>query len=118
MVVHSGPLEELERLLEVALERKPRDVEVVLVTPFEIPRLPGLFFLSCYPAWFLCNGVTGVVSGAGYNALAHFVKSGRPFLAVPFSRKYDQQHERLGVSAFFAGSGNQQLAALILSMLQ
>ncbi|MBM3783707.1 MAG: hypothetical protein FJW30_05060 [Acidobacteria bacterium] len=81
LVVHSGVREELDTLC--ALAEPPLQV----ISPWNEPQY--------YPAENLYADARRVITGAGYNAMAGMLWYRGKHTAVPFERRYDDQHARL-----------------------
>lgn len=108
LVVHSGPQEEVEQLVELAeTDMAGRNGQIAAALPRE-EGYPGVFSFRFFPASLLYPHVHRVVTGAGYNCIAETEPYRRKHLGLAFSRRYDEQEERLrGVfHEPIAGSGN------------
>lgn len=81
LVVHSGPRQELDRL--IALAAAP----CVVVSPWTEPQY--------YPADNLYAEAAHVITGAGYNAMAGMLWHREKHTAIPFERRHDDQAARL-----------------------
>lgn len=96
LVVHSGPREEVQRLVELAGSdmAEQGDGQIVAVLPRE-EDYPGVFSFQFFPASILYPHVHRVVTGAGYNCIAETGPWRRKHLSRAFVRRYDEQEERL-----------------------
>lgn len=103
LVVHSGPEEELRALVELT------GGECTVIAPWTQ--------LEYYPATNLYARARRVITGAGYNSMADLLGMREKHTAVPFARRYDDQHAR--VREFFAADadGTAAAAAAIRSVL-
>jgi predicted glycosyltransferase len=103
LVVHSGPVAEVEQLR--ALAAGPH----VVISPW----------VGCeyYPATNLYARAGRVITGAGYNSMADMLAHKGRHKAVAFARRYDDQEARL--RSFFRkpGDGTGQAVRAICSVL-
>ncbi len=115
LVAHSGPEQELRLLLDRARTLLEPGEGIIAVSPMKREAGDGVVPMSVYPVWLAKWPVeiAGVVTGGGYNALAHFARMGSAFLPVPFPRRFDRQEERIGKREFFKAPANRELAALL-----
>jgi hypothetical protein len=99
VVVHSGPAEELAVL--TALARPP----LFVISPWSE--------VEYYPATNLYSRARRIISGAGYNSMADLITHRARHTAIPFPRRYDDQHAR--VEHFFREpcDGTPQAVTLI-----
>jgi hypothetical protein len=97
LVVHSGPLDEVERLVELAgTDMAMRGVgQIVAILPQGTPHAAFRSF-EFFPASLLYPYAHRVVTGAGYNCIAEAVPWRAKHLCHPFARRYDEQQDRLG----------------------
>jgi hypothetical protein len=96
LVVHSGPRDEVERLVELAGTdmAKRGDGQIVAVLPHGTPHAAFRSF-EFFPASLLYPAAHRVVTGAGYNCIAEAGPLGEKHLCRAFSRRYDEQQDRL-----------------------
>lgn len=80
LIVHSGPAEELAVL--IALAQPPYAV----ISPWSN--------VEYYPATNLYSRADCIITGAGYNSMADLLAHRARHTAVPFPRRYDDQHAR------------------------
>ena len=81
LIVHSGPAEEVVAL--VALAQPP----YIVISPW--PKV------EYYPAVNLYSRARRIITGAGYNSMADLLAHRARHTAVPFPRRYDDQHARV-----------------------
>ena len=103
LVVHSGPEEEVAAL--EALAEPP----YVVISPWSE--------VEYYPATNLYARARRIITGAGYNSMADLLAFRERHTAIPFPRRYDDQHAR--VREFFRepSDGTPQAVEAILSVL-
>ncbi len=103
LIVHSGPAEEVAAL--IALAQPPFTV----ISPWSS--------LDYYPATNLYARARHIFTGAGYNSMADLLAHRHKHTALPFPRRYDDQHAR--VQHFFRtpADGTAQAVGAILSLL-
>jgi predicted glycosyltransferase len=85
LVVHGGPVRELEQLAAAAQGRG----ELALISPWGAPGF------DYYPAGNLVHRAAHVVTGAGYNAMADMMHLRPRHTALAFARRFDDQAGRL-----------------------
>ena len=95
LVVHSGPAEEVGRLLALARDdmKGCGDGQMIAIVPEEA-RFPGVLTFQFFPAALLYPYAHRVVTAAGYNCIAETAPWREKHLGMPFSRRYDEQEER------------------------
>ncbi len=115
LVAHSGPPHELRLLVEKVQAMRADGDGIVVASPTQFKGSKGMVSVWAYPIWLVRWPVeiAGIVTGAGYNAMAHLTPLGHAFVPVPFPRRFDRQEERLEKRDFFSRSANQELAALL-----
>ena len=103
LIVHSGPAEEVAAL--IALAQPP----YIVISPWSK--------VEYYPAANLYSRARRIITGAGYNSMADLLAHRARHTAVPFPRRYDDQHAR--VEHFFRepADGTTQAVASILTLL-
>ena len=103
LIVHSGPNEEVAALTLLA------NPPYAVISPWSN--------IDYYPATNLYQRVRHVITGAGYNSMADLMAHRTRHTAVPFPRRYDDQHAR--VKHFFRepDDGTPQAITSILSLL-
>jgi len=96
LVVHSGPREEIETLVEMAKTDIAgcKDGRIVAIVPRE-EEYPGVASYRFFPASLLYPYVHRIVTGAGYNCIAETGPWREKHLCRAFPRRYDEQEERL-----------------------
>jgi hypothetical protein len=96
LVVHSGPPEEVEQLVHLAREDMlpGDDGQIVAVVPQGTAH-PEVSSYRFFPASLLHPHVHRLVTGAGYNCIAEACLCREKHLCHAFSRRYDEQNERL-----------------------
>jgi hypothetical protein len=96
LVVHSGPRTEVDLLIRAARKRMDADGDGVaaVVGPRSLDGLDIPVF-DYFPASRLYGRVRGVVTGAGYNAVAEGGGRPRRHEFLPFERRFDDQAGRL-----------------------
>jgi hypothetical protein len=114
LVVHSGPEEELRRLIRVARERMPEGAELAAITPWRVEDA-GCACFEYYPAANIVERAAGVVSGAGYNIVADMTHARERLIATAFERRYDDQAGRL--ASLGAASEGTDAAAEAIAVL-
>ncbi len=115
VVAHSGPPHELRLLMEKAQAMRAEGEGIVVVSPTQFKGSKGVVSVRAYPIWLIKwpMEIVGIVTGAGYNAMAHLTPLGDAFVPVPFPRRFDRQEERLKKRDFFSRSANEELTALL-----
>lgn len=103
LVVHSGPEEEVRALMALA------DGPCTVIAPWTP--------LEYYPATNLYARARRVITGAGYNSMADLLEIRDKHTAVPFARRYDDQHARLREFFRTGADGTADAAAAIRSVL-
>lgn len=88
MVVHGGPLKEVEQLLAMA----GGDAPVAAITPW---KLAGVKAFDYFPAANVMDRARHLYTGAGYNSIADTMHMRARHTAVAFPRRYDDQAARL-----------------------
>ncbi len=112
LVVHGGPMEEVERLVEAARREGP----VAVIAPWgELCADVRVF--EYYPAGNVLGRAAKVVSGAGYNMMADMVEWPERHSAVAFDRRWDDQAGRLAGWRPARGDGALEAAASIRELL-
>jgi hypothetical protein len=94
LVVHGGPVEEVELLVGLAEDDRRRQGggQLAVVTP---RTLPSRGTVEYFPAARLFAAATRVVTAAGYNSVAELSPYPQKRLCYAFERKYDDQAGRL-----------------------
>ncbi|MHC1741875.1 MAG: hypothetical protein AB9873_02445 [Syntrophobacteraceae bacterium] len=122
LVVHSGPVAEVQQLIELARKDMGEcdDGQIVTIVPEEA-QYSGTLTCQFFPASRLYPYVHRVVTGAGYNCVAETAQWRPKHLCLPFPRRYDEQEERFRElsrdSAFDLENGVHQAAQYIASLL-
>ncbi|MBI4893376.1 MAG: hypothetical protein HY821_22335 [Acidobacteria bacterium] len=112
LVVHGGPVAEVERLVELA----GRGGEVAVIAPWAMPGL-GVPVFEYYPAGNVLELAVRVVSGAGYNMMADMVERPERHVPVAFERRWDDQAGRLAAGCQERGDGAREAAEAIREMV-
>lgn len=103
LVVHSGPEDEVAAL--IALAEPPYAV----ISPWS--------HVEYYPATNLYHRARRIITGAGYNSMADLLVHRDRHTAVPFARRYDDQHARMRHFFREPADGTDQAVSAILSVL-
>ncbi len=114
LVVHSGPIAEMTLLCRRALDEvrqrglspnivligRPDVASAVCGHLHHVAETAGIRLgtRDCYPANALFGQAELVVTAAGYNSMADGVPLGRRHVAVPLTRRYDDQPGRLAAA--------------------
>ncbi len=98
LVVHSGPISEIDELLAYAHEMKSTErsrAEIVLIAPIP-PSDPSLKILrlDVYPVVPLFPLAERIVTGRGYNIVRQTQPWRHRQRSIPFPRRYDDQAQR------------------------
>ena len=104
LVVHSGPPEEVRRLVHLARSKMPPDAELALIAPWRADGADCPCF-EYYPAGNLTVRAAHVVSGAGYSAVADMLFHRERHTTIAFERRFDDQAERLAALPAHAVDG-------------
>ena len=88
LVIHGGPLEEVERLVVTAGTETP----VAAITPWVIPGTPTFDY---FPAVNVIERAWHIYTGAGYNCIADTMHHRARHTAIAFQRRFDDQQARL-----------------------
>ncbi len=102
--------------MEKAQAMRAEGEGIVVVSPTQFKGSKGVVSVRAYPIWLIKwpMEIVGIVTGAGYNAMAHFSPLGERFIPLPMERRYDRQGERLAHRPYFSReSGNGELKALL-----
>ena len=94
LVVHSGPRAELDALVEAAEADRQGQGALAAIVP-EPPADPPCPCFEYFPAAALFARARRIVTAAGYHPQAEAAPFADRHLAVPFARRYDDQHARL-----------------------
>ena len=94
LIVHSGPAAELAALVAAADADRRGEGRVAAIVPEPAADAPCPCF-EYFPAAALFGRAHRIVTGAGYNLMAETAALRDRHLAVPFARRYDDQHARL-----------------------
>lgn len=96
LVVHSGSAQEVGRLAALAQEDMKRcgDGQIIAILPEEA-HYPGVSTIQLFPAALLYPHAHRIVTAAGYNCVAETAPWRAKHLCLSFSRRYDEQEERL-----------------------
>ena len=103
LIVHSGPAEEVAALTTLA------EPPYKIISPWS--------HLEYYPATNLYAQAKRVITGAGYNSMADLLAHKHKHTAVPFPRRYDDQHARTKHFFQTPADGTPQAVEAILSLL-
>lgn len=107
LVVHGGPIAEVEQLVELAQGRG----ELAVITPW------GARSFEYFPAGNLMERAAHVVTGAGYNAMADMMFRRDHHTAVAFPRRFDDQSGRLSSWRNVDTDGTRQAAEAVAAVL-
>lgn len=122
LVVHSGPPEEIDQLIELARSDMggEKEGQIIAVVPHE-GAPPAWETHRVFPAACLIPYAHRVVTGAGYNCVAEAGPFRNIHRCLPFPRRYDQQAARLrefsAAGALHAESGALAAARSIAALL-
>jgi hypothetical protein len=117
LVVHSGPVEELHRLIALARHNQPPVSPIAALTPWKIEDDPGCPCFEYFPFCNLAARAARVVSGAGYNIVADMWFHRERHTAIPFPRKFDDQAARLAAMPDSGVDGTAPAAQAIAELL-
>lgn len=100
LIIHSGPVSEVEELCRYALETseiRGCETPFVVVSSGERPSScpPSALHFNLWPAGWLITRASSVFSGAGCNIIRQMRGSQKPHFAIPFARALDDQFFRL-----------------------
>jgi len=104
LVVHSGPEEEMLTLTSLA------EPPFAVISPWSDGH-------QYYPATNLFAQVRRIITGAGYNSMADALAHRDRHTAVPFHRRYDDQHARTVDFFKMPGDGTAEAVDAILGAL-
>gem|GEM_PF-961769 len=118
LVVHSGPEDEVMRLVDLAREecRRTGEGQVAIVSTRQIPPLPCPVF-RFFPAARLYDRAFRIVTGAGYNSVSERALHPDSHLCLPFARRYDDQAGRLAEPEAGQAEGSAQTARILADWL-
>jgi hypothetical protein len=98
LVVHSGPVAEVEQILAYAAEARARqraEVELWVLTPQALARLPAATHVrNVYPAQRYFAAAGHIFSAAGFNVMRQCAPYRFKHTVLPMPRRYDDQFER------------------------
>jgi predicted glycosyltransferase len=115
-VVHSGPIEELRQLIAIAREGMAPGDDLAAITPW-VAHETGCPCFEYYPAANIVECAARVISGAGYNIIADMMYRRGRHIAIPFPRRYDDQHGRLSSLLESPRDGTSEAAEAIARLL-
>ena len=117
LVVHSGPIQEVQTLIDKAKERsESHNRQVALISPRPMEEL-GVPWFEYFPAAKLYDQAASIVLGAGYNSLAETEPFQDKRILIPFDRRYDDQPGRLKSPTMTGTDGTSQAARIICDWL-
>jgi hypothetical protein len=95
LVVHSGPANEVEELIDyarLAAKTEGESLPIVVATRAAIS-VADVIVVDAWPATSLAAGAVRIITGAGFNCMRQFGGDPRHHV-VPFPRRYDDQFIR------------------------
>ena len=111
LIIHGGPLEEVEQLLAFARETMHANTPLAAVTPW---RLSGdIPSFDYFPAANLIDRARHVFTGAGYNSVADTMHIRSRHTAIAFPRRFDDQAARLASLPPVCADATRQAAMAI-----
>jgi hypothetical protein len=116
LVVHSGPPREIQKLITLARQAMPAGAPLVVVSPWP-PEDGAAQWREYFPAALWFDRIAGLVTGAGYNALADGAGAALAVIRHPFPRRYDDQRGRLLGAQPSPGDGAHVAADAIISWM-
>jgi hypothetical protein len=97
LIVHSGPLAEVEELVAYTAELRRlhgSDVEVRVATPCHPTLPPGFERIDAFPATPLFGAAERIITAAGFNVMLETERHRERHEVVPFPRRFDDQFLR------------------------
>ncbi|HTU60653.1 MAG TPA: hypothetical protein VMF89_19510, partial [Polyangiales bacterium] len=98
LVIHSGPVAEVEEILAYAAELRAlagADVELCVLSPHPPATLPAATrVLNVYPAQSYLAAAARIFSAAGFNTMRECAPYRAKHTILPMPRRYDDQFER------------------------
>lgn len=118
LVVHSGPLHEVHRLVQKSCKRitmqKNSEEHIALILPFA-EEIPGYESFAYFPAQNLYPLAYRIVTAAGYNSVAETTQFKKKRILLPLKRTYDDQCGRIRTSTWGSNSATERAAEIIAS---
>ncbi|MEP7363365.1 MAG: hypothetical protein ABI972_08930 [Acidobacteriota bacterium] len=110
LVVHGGPMEEVEQLVAAAGGAMP----VAVITPWKLTATPSFDY---FPAANLIHRARHIFTGAGYNSIADTMHHRFRHTAIPFPRRFDDQAGRLAELGPVSIDSTREAAQAIADLL-
>jgi len=115
LVIHGGPLEEVEQLLALARQQLPGGMPIAAITPW--PLSCGTPAFDYFPAANLIHRARHIFTGAGYNSIADTMHYRFRHTALPFPRRFDDQAARLAMLPPVSADSTRAAAVAIAGVL-
>ena len=118
LVVHSGPIHEVQTLIDHAKEHMDGQnngkIALIATRPMENLDIP---WFEYFPAARLYDHAAAIITGAGYNSLAETDPYPDKRILIPFDRRYDDQPGRLESPPINSQDGTTQAARIVCDWL-